>query len=231
MGKRFREVAENIWVGTFPLKMVGVDLQRNTTVIRLDSGKTVIHSTGPFTREDIAEIQSFGEPGWLVDSLLRHDTFASDGRAAFPDLPYLAPEGFSTELDFPTALLLPAPEEWGSELQVIKVGGAPTFEEHVVFHPASRTLIVADLLVHFPAHEPIWSELVLKASSVGGRHTPGMTRLFRAAIQDEQAFGASMGEILALDFERIIVGHGEIIEANGRALLADVIRSAELPLA
>src|SRR4051812_13144867 len=88
-------LAKNLWLLAYPLKMLGADLRRNVTLIRLHSGKLVIHSTAPFTPEDVAAIRALGEPGWLLDGILRHDTFAKEGRAAFPDIPYLAPEGFS----------------------------------------------------------------------------------------------------------------------------------------
>ncbi len=57
------------------------------TLIRLRSGKLVIHSTAPFTPEDVAAIRALGEPGWLLDGILRHDTFANEGREAFPGIP------------------------------------------------------------------------------------------------------------------------------------------------
>jgi hypothetical protein len=43
----------------------------------------------------VATIRALGEPAWLADGTLRHDTFVKEGRAAFPGMPYLAPEGFS----------------------------------------------------------------------------------------------------------------------------------------
>ena len=81
-------LAENLWLLAYPLKMLGADLRRNVTLIRLRSGKVVIHSSAPFSAEDVAAIRALGEPGWLLDGILRHDTFAQEGRAAFPGIPY-----------------------------------------------------------------------------------------------------------------------------------------------
>ena len=41
---------------------------------------------------------------WLLDGILRNDPFAKEGRAAFPGIPYLAPEGFSEVARFATTL-------------------------------------------------------------------------------------------------------------------------------
>ena len=49
---------------------------------------------------------------WLLDGILRHDTFAKEGRVVFPGIPYLAPEGFSEVAGFATTPIVPAPAEW-----------------------------------------------------------------------------------------------------------------------
>lgn len=43
----------------------------------------------------------------------------------------------------------------------------------------------------------------------------GPPPLFRAAVRDKSAARASVDQILEWDFDRVIVGHGEIIEADG----------------
>src|SRR4051812_9989042 len=62
-------IADNLWLCAYPLKMLGADLRRNVTLIRLNSGKLVIHSTAPFSPEEIAAIRALGEPAWLLDGI------------------------------------------------------------------------------------------------------------------------------------------------------------------
>jgi hypothetical protein len=90
-----RRIAENLWTLQYPLSLLGGHQDRIVTIIRLSTGKLIIHSTGPFTPADIAAITNLGTPAWIVDTMLRHDTFAQQGRDAFPTIPYLAPEGFA----------------------------------------------------------------------------------------------------------------------------------------
>ena len=52
-------LAENLWLPVYPLKMLGADLRRNVTLIRPRSGKVLIHSTAPFTAEDVAALHRF----------------------------------------------------------------------------------------------------------------------------------------------------------------------------
>ncbi len=218
-------LAENLWLLAYPLKMLGADLRRNVTIIRLHSGKLVIHSTAPFTQEDVTAIRALGEPGWLLDGILRHDTFAKEGRAAFPGIPYLAPEGFSEVVGFPTELMVPVPVEWGDELLALEIQGAPVARDTALLHVPSRTLILTELVFNFGDHEPLWTELLLRVA-VGGQHHPGMSRPFKAGVKDEAAFQSSLAAIFAWDFDRVIVGHGDVINFDGKAKLRASLAAA-----
>jgi hypothetical protein len=218
-------IAPNLWMLVYPLKMLGVDVRRNVTIIRLSSGKLVIHSTGPFTAEDVAEIRTLGEPGWILDGILRHDTFAQHGREAFGGIPYLAPEGFSETVGFPTEVIVPAPAEWSGELLALEIQGAPSARDTALLHVPSRTLILTELVFNFADHQPIWTELLLRVA-VGGEHHPGMPRPVKASVTDEAAFKDSLEAILSWDFDRVIVGHGDVIETGGKEKLRAALEAA-----
>ncbi len=213
----------------YPLKMLGADLRRNVTLIRLRSGKLIIHSTAPFTPEDVTAICKLGEPGWLLDGILRHDTFAEEGRLAFLGIPYLAPEGFSELIGFATTPIVPTPIEWDGELLALEIQGAPEARDTALFHVPSRTLILTELVFNFGGDEPIWTELLLHAV-VGGEHHPGMSRPVKEGVKDEAAFRSSLTSILEWDFDRVIVGHGDVIEQDGKAKLRTALADAGFPL-
>ena len=143
------KLADNLWVLPYPLRLLGGNLRPTVTIVRLISNELVIHSTGPFTPDEITAVSRLGKPGWLLDAMLRHDTFARHGRQSFPGIPYLAPDGFGKTVGFATEPLTPAPAAWGNELSVLCLEGLPSFQEHVFIHHPSRTLIVADLLFNF----------------------------------------------------------------------------------
>jgi hypothetical protein len=220
-------IAPGLWTLHYPLSILGTGHGRTVTVIRLASGKLLIHSMAPFTAADIAAIRSLGEPAWLLEAMLLHDTYAAEGRRAFPDLPFLGPPGFSEVVGFPVQPLLPAPAEWADEIRVIPLAGAPRLEEHLVLHLPSRTLILADLIFNFPADERGWDRFFHRHIA-GFRRYPGMSRIFKWCIKDQDAFRASLREVLACDFDRIIPGHGEVITHDGRALLHRAMQDAGL---
>jgi hypothetical protein len=215
----------DLWWLSYPLKLVGLDLRRNVAVIRLASGRLVVHSSGPFSSQDVDAIDRLGTVGWVVEAMLRHDTFSRQGRRAFPDATFLAPEGFGERVNFSVQPIFPTPLEWTGQLETLELQGVPSMKETVFFHRGSRTLIVADLVFNFPTREALWSELMLKAA-VGSKHRPGMSRPFKQAIKDEAAFRNSIETMMEWDFDRVIVGHGEPITRDGRKLVGSMLHEA-----
>ncbi len=222
-------IAPGLWTAAYPLSVLGTDHGRTVTVIRLASGKLLIHSMAPFTAADLGAIRSAGEPAWLAEAMLLHDTYAAEGRKAFPELPFLGPPGFGEVAGFPVLPLLPPPPEWEGEIRVARLAGAPKLEEHVFLHVPSRTLIVADLVFNFRADEHGWNRFFHRYVA-GFRRYPGTSRIFRWCVRDHDAFRRSLEEVLKWDFDRIIPGHGDIIERGGKeALRRAMVEAGFLP--
>lgn len=213
-------VAENIWELTYPLSLVGAQLGRRVTILRLKSGKLLIHSTGPFTPADIRAIKALGTPGWIVDVTLNHDTFADLGRAAFPEIPYGVPDDF-IHVDGERFSLIAPPSEWRDEIGVIEMAGMPRVREYAFHHRPSRTLIVADLVFNFEQCST-WTRQFFRWAG-GIKEYPGMSRLFAAMIADKPAFTRSLEQVFQCDFDRLIVAHGQIIQTDAKARLANAL--------
>ncbi len=220
-----KQLADNLWLLHYKLPILGEYLGRNVAVIRLNSGDLVIHSTGPFSAEDVAAISAVGTPAFLVEAITLHDTFAKDGRAAFPGVPYYAPEGFSETVGFPTESLSAPPAAWQGELDVLELAGKSKAPEFVFLHRQSRTLIVTDLAFNVEDDAPLGVRM-MSLLQVGIQHSPGMPRPEKFTIGDKDAFKRSLDTLMGWDFNRVIVGHGEPIESGGKARLAQEFQAA-----
>ncbi len=177
----------------------------------------------------MAEIEALGEPGWMTDTMLRHDTFAKQGRAAFPNIPYLVPEGFAELAHVDGKLLLPSPQAWSPEVQVLLIDGMPQVREHVFLHKPSRTLIVADLVFNF-GHSTGWTSFFRRAL-MGVKTHPDAARLYPLQVKNRDAYDRSIRELLTWDFDRIIVGHNEVVDTEGKARLKQALKNkGMLPL-
>jgi hypothetical protein len=42
-------------------------------------------------------------------------------------------------------------------------------------------------------------------------------------VRDRAAYNRSLAELMLWDFERIIVGHNQVVPSNGKALLRDAL--------
>ena len=216
-------IAENLWIMEFPLSLLGGHQGRVVTIIRLSPGELIIHSTGPFTQADVLEINKLGTPGWITDTMLRHDTFAKQGRTAFPNIPYLAPEGFAEVAHIDCKPLLPIPPAWLPEIKVLLIDGMPKVREYVFLHIPSRTLIVADLVFNFHA-SPGWTSF-FRRSLMGVKLSPDSARLYPLLIHDRKAYDRSIRELFTWDFDRIIVGHNAVVPTDGKKGLREGMAS------
>ena len=220
------QLAENLWHLQYTLKLLGADMQRHVAVMRLSSGQAVIHSTGPFTSQDIADINALGPVGWIMDVMLRHDTFSKQGHEAFPQAIFLGPNGFSEVVGFPTEPLLPATVRLGQvKSRSFLWTGIPSVQEYAVLHRTSRTLIVADLFFDPDPKASGWTHFLM--SLVAGRKEgPGISRALKLATKDKVAFRQSLEKIGEWDFDRIIVGHGAIIASDGKRRFHEALHAS-----
>jgi hypothetical protein len=221
------KIADDVVVMEFPFRVFGIDFKRNVTLLRLDDGRLVIHSTAPFTEKDITAIRKFGEPTWLMDATLMHDTFTKEGRAALSDLPYLAPSGLAEAGGVQAQPLDSPPADWAGEIDVLKIEGTKK-KEHALFHHRSRTLVVADLFFSFPPETRGWSRFF--TCHIMGLPTQlfGVSRFFRLLINDKQAAERSLRTLLKWDFERIIVAHWAPLEIAAKPAVERALRESGL---
>jgi hypothetical protein len=223
----WRQLANDVALISFPWRVLGIDFRRNVTLLRLADGRVVVHSTAPFTQQDIAAIRRFGEPSWLVEATLMHDTFAKEGRQALQNIPYLAPEGFGEATKVQAESLSPPPREWDGEIDVLRIDGV-RMDEHALFHRRSRTLVVADLFFSFPQETSGWPRFFV-------RHVMRLPRLFGISalyrllvIRDKEAFARSMRALLALDFERLVVAHWHPVEKDAKRAVEQAVGDSKI---
>ncbi len=216
-------VPDRLWTDFCPMNMVGIPAGRRLTVCKEGAGKITVFSPLPCSDENVAKLRSIGEPTAFVIPSRFHDNFYEDYMGRFPGSAFLA--GNSVLVDHPKWRLTdlsPSRRELAG-FDMVAVDGMPNVQEHVFCHRATRTLIVADLFfnVSLPAGGLAW--LMAKLTDIGGRPRP--SRLWRMMIRDRASFRRSLSQILDLDFERIIPGHGELIERNAKQVLGDAFSS------
>src|SRR6185369_12764758 len=106
-------------------------------------------------------------------------------------------------------------------------------EETVLFHRATRTLVVADLVHNIGTPRHLWTKMY--ASAMGFYDRVALSRMIRwTAFPQRASTRRSLDAVLKCPFERIIVGHGVPVLDDARGALARAYAwlpptSAELP--
>ena len=110
-------------------------------------------------------------------------------------------------------------DPWTEDLDQLVVAGMPKFNETVFLHKPSGTLIAADLAFNIISDVGPYTRFMLTLTGANGRFTP--SRLFKSFIKDPTAMRHSIDQILSWDFDRIVVGHGEVVESGGHKKLEE----------
>jgi len=210
--------ADDLWSVRAPLKLRIGDIGTRMTVIRLWDGSLILHS--PVEPEDTLreEIDRIGEVRWIVGPSRVHHFFLGHWKEAYPKALLCGAPGLDRkrkDLAFDREIDAELVERWNGEVETRLFRGAPQLTEVVFLHPASRSLILTDLC--FNVQSQARNQARIFHVLVGATDHFGPHRLIRAFIRDKQAARESVDAILAWDFDRVLVTHGEILETGGHA--------------
>lgn len=226
---------------THPLEQLGDDLfcathdiwdgalhaPLRTTVVRVGE-ELILHAPGPVTDEMATELEALGTVRHVIAPNKFHHLFAAAAVERYPEATFWAAPGLREKVrGLPAGPVLhdeAAP--WTDALVPHLLRGNKLINETVFHHAASRSLICTDFFFNV-REDPSWlGRTTFRMLGVLGR--PGMSRAFRLASRDKRAMAASVAPLLALELDRIVMAHGEVLDDD----CMDALRAATawLPL-
>lgn len=228
MADALRQIDIDLWAADGPLRYV-VEMGRRMTVVRLAGDDLLLHSPAPLQPALAEGLADLGKVRFVVaaSNLHGHGSMA-DYQAAYPDAELFSAPGLAAkrpDLRFAAELGEHADPRWGDALHQLVFRGHRLLEEIVFLHRPSRTLIVGDVCFNIGPDAPLSTRLWAWGPRLRRRGGPALP--FRAGVRDKQAARDSVKRILEWDFDRIIVGHGEIVESGGRELFQEGWRWVE----
>ncbi len=195
------------------------------TVIRLASGQLMLHSPCNITAVIAEEISALGPVAHIVAPGNFHHLYAATAQAAFPRAKtWICPgiESRNPGLKYDGQLGDVAPADWVDEIDQVLVRGTRIMREVAMFHRASRTLILVDLIENFTDATPntggalkFWFKYVFRMWD-----NPRPAPEYRMGWSDRKAAATSLRRILAWDFQRIVLSHGDLIDRNAGEVAA-----------
>ncbi|MDI3288062.1 DUF4336 domain-containing protein [Polyangium sp. 15x6] len=218
-------LAEDLWAAEHPVKMPGgVRMDTRMTVVRLPGEKLWVHSPIPIDDSLAAELTKLGKVSYLVAPNLYHNLFLGRASERFPEARVFAPPGLGEKipsLRIDEVLSADTPAAWADVFAQRLVEGAPQMQEVVFLHRPSKTLVVSDLLFNIERPEGLATKVVL--TMMGTRGKLARSRMWSLITKDKAAWRASVREVVALDFDRLIMAHGEVVASGAKARVNEAL--------
>ncbi len=217
-----RELGREIWVEERPQAFYGLEVGTRMTVMRLADGSLLLHSPVSLDPGLRRELDALGRVRFAVAPNRVHHLYAGKVAADYPEVQLFVAPGLERkrpDLAFADVLGDEAPAPWRGQVDQCFFRGRP-YENEVVFqHRASRTLILCDLAFNFRERTHPMTRLLMQLIRSYGRFGP--SRLDPLLIRNRGLARESLERILAWDFDRVVVAHGDVLESGGRAALRE----------
>ncbi len=217
-------LASDLWEHNAPMSVFGMAIGHRMTVARLRDGSLWVHSPVAHSPEIAVALAALGPVGHVVAPNCMHDTylegwFAACPSARFHGAPHFAK--FRRDLKFTDSLGDTPDAAWRDVFDQHVLRGMPRLNEVVFLHRPSRTLVLTDLAFNLGDDMPLLSRVLLRLNDCYCKLA--VSRLLRSTIKDRAALRASLDRVLAWDFDRVVLSHGENIATGARERLREAL--------
>jgi hypothetical protein len=223
------EVASGVWHDSGPVRIVGMKLTSNMTVLDIGDGGLLVSSPLPLTPERREAVTSLGRVAHLYAPNTFHHFWLGEWSAAFPEAQVHAPEALAKKrpelrIDrFHDRAAAP----FADAIVEVPIAGFRLVETALVHRP-SNTAVVADLVHNIGRPTDLWAKMY--TSIMGFYDRVALSRVIRwTAFHDRAAARRAVDALLEHPFERLIVGHGAPITVGAREAIGTAM--AWLPAA
>mmetsp|Transcript_9983 Transcript_9983/g.26617 ORF Transcript_9983/g.26617 Transcript_9983/m.26617 type:complete len:300 (+) Transcript_9983:55-954(+) len=238
----FRKLGEGVWVVdasvVYISRPVEISLPVRMTIMTMApaSKELLVYSPLPLSAQESAEcaaayvpkaqVDRLGEVRCIVAPNAMHHMYASHWIDAYPAAVSCAVPALLTKrpdvswtYGFGSQHCQTFFAERAPAIRVFRVDGIDTLDEVVMYHEPSRILVACDLAFN-PDFSKISSAPIRWYLRLTLPRPMCLTSPFRFLIKDSRKALESMDAIMALDFDGIVVSHGEVVESGGKAMLS-----------
>jgi hypothetical protein len=219
---KLERINERIVTVVGRLRMPLMELPRRMTAVRLKSGDLVIFSAIALREPDMAELEAFGLPAFLVVPSLRHRLDAPSYALRYPGLTVVAPRAGVEKIREVVRVDTSSPEFGDPTVRYVEIAGDSALE---VEGDDGLTIVINDLIGDIHGERGLGGWLLEVMGFAGDDpQVPGPVKLLLGKHKAEVA-GHFLRWADRPDLKRIVVSHGDAIEGDAQAVLRKLASS------
>jgi hypothetical protein len=199
-------------IGEFPRRM---------TVVRLNDGRLIIFSAIALDEDEMAELEAYGTPAFLIVPNERHRMDARIWKDRYPALHVVAPAGARDRVAETVPVDATQAEFQDPRVRLITVPGTDERELALEVRTSGGTTLVLNELIWNIDGLPGFGGWLAGAMGMTGDE-PRIPAVVKAvSVKDERALGRQLQSWSEIDrLERIVVSHGDVITDDPSGTLA-----------
>jgi hypothetical protein len=220
------KIDDNMMTVVGQIQMPLMKLPRRMTVVRLASKRLVIFSAIALGEKEMATLEAFGRPVYLVVPSDKHRLDAKIWKDRYPEMRVVAPEGSRKAVAKVVPVDTTAPRFDDSSVRFVTVPGTREHEGALVVKTSKgTTLVLNDIVGNIRNASGVGGWLLGRFGFAGKKaRIPGVVKMMM--IKDKVALRAQLLEWAEIkSLKRILVSHGSPIEDNPRQTLRDLAGS------
>ena len=223
---KFSEVDHGILTVTGQLRMPLGTFPRRMTVVRLRDSRLVVWSAIALDATEMATFEAFGRPAFLIVPNDHHRLDAKVWKDRYPQMQVIAPKGSRAKVEKVVPVDTTAPDFRDPNAKFVTVAGTRDREAALVVRTRKgTTLVLNDIVGNIRDTSGISGWLLGRAGFAGtSARIPRVVKL--NMVRDANALRAQLLHWAEMEsLKRILVAHGDPIEANSRQTLRDLAAS------
>lgn len=223
---KLTQIDDNLLTVVGELPMPIGEFPRRMTVARLNDGSLVVYSAIALDEDEMAALEVFGTPTYLVVPGDIHRLDAKIWKDRYPKLVVLAPEGAREKVQEVVPVDATSIDFGDPSVRFITVPGTENHEAALQIRTATGVTLVLNDLIWNVDNQPGFGGALFRLLGFTGPEPqiPNIIRL--RGIKDKDALRSQLEDWAKLpDLNRIIVSHGTIVESAPGVVLRDLAYS------
>jgi len=214
---------KNIWIVDGPnVRDMGVMFTTRMTIVKLLDGSLWVSSPVSVPFETLKDITALGPVRYIIAATQRHVWRLEGWHTLFPEAQLWVSQNTlftlkKGQLSFSGILSDTPYQGWADDFDQLVFRGHPLLKEVLFYHKESHTLILDDLIQNNMVikNEPIHNALI-KLEGVAFPNG-GVALDIKLSFTNRRIARQSLNNLLSWDFERLIIAHGNCIQADARS--------------